>query len=72
MKNMKIKELKQKLSSIAKDTKVCVVYKNLNSNHLLDVDEVQSANGFKAIFLLTRENNNTKNSININKIKRRL
>ncbi len=72
MKNMKIKELKQKLSSISKDTKVCVVYKNLNSNHLLDVDEVQSANGFKAIFLLTRENNNTKNSININKIKRRL
>jgi hypothetical protein len=69
---MKIKELKQKLSSISKDTKVCVVYKNLNSNHLLDVDEVQSANGFKAIFLLTRENNNTKNSININKIKRRL
>ena len=35
---MKIKELKQKLSSISKDTKVCVVYKNLNSNHLLDVD----------------------------------
>jgi hypothetical protein len=69
---MKNKELKQKLSSLSKDTKICVIYRNINSNHLLDIETVQSASMFKAGFLLTKETKNTKNSVSLQKIKKRL
>ena len=69
---MKIRELKQKLKKLLKDTEVVVAYKNLKSSHVLDIDNIHQASTFKAVFLTTKETNETKNTISLQKNKKKI
>lgn len=69
---MKIREFKQKLKDFSKDTEIVVVYKNLKGNHILDIETIHQASTFKAVFLTTKETNETKNTISLQKNKKKI